>query len=85
MEGEECIITVDSGSSEFAMPDLIYDSLPSIGVPTLQKSVGCKDFEKMTLTYVINGVDYEIDPHDWLDGPVSPKDLRRRNKDSLAQ
>jgi saccharopepsin len=25
MEGQECLITIDSGSSEFSMPDLIYD------------------------------------------------------------
>ena len=74
MDGEECIITVDSGSSEFSMPDLIYDRLPSIGFPTKEVSVGCEDFTKMSLTYVINGVDYTIDPSDWLDGPVSPKD-----------
>jgi len=41
MDGNECIITIDSGSSEFSMPDLIYDKLPSIGVPTMEKSVGC--------------------------------------------
>jgi len=56
------------------MPDLIYDKLPSIGFPTKEVSVGCEDFSKMSLTYVINGVDYNIDPSDWLDGPVSPKD-----------
>ena len=74
MGDNECIITVDSGSSEFAMPDLIYDKLPSIGIPTMQVAVGCEDFAQMSLTYVINGVDYKIDPEDWLDGPVSPKD-----------
>lgn len=67
------------------MPDLIYDKLPSIGLPTMEASVGCEDYTKMKLTYVINGVDYEIDPQDWLDGPVSPKDKEKKDQDSLAQ
>jgi len=32
----------------------------------------------MSLTYVINGIDYKIDPEDWLDGPVSPKDSQAK-------
>jgi saccharopepsin len=45
MDGHDCIITVDSGSSEFAMPDLIYDKLPSIGIPTMETSVNCGKFD----------------------------------------
>ena len=62
MEGHECLITVDSGSSEFSMPALIYDKLPSIGFPTQSSYINCKNFKELTLTYVINGVDYVMDP-----------------------
>ena len=31
---KNCIVTVDSGTTEIAFPSKIYDKLPGLGVPT---------------------------------------------------
>ena len=76
---KDCIVTVDSGSSTFAASGSIFKKLPSLGVATHTNPVDCKNVPSKKLTYVINGHDYEIEPIDYLVGPVTraeAKDLQ---------
>jgi len=46
-----------------------------MGIPTYNNPVDCSDVPEMggekKLTYVINGHDYDIDPIDYMVGPVT--------------
>jgi cathepsin D len=68
---KDCLVTVDSGSSTFAASGSFYRNLHKLGVGTHTNPVDCSNLENMKLTYVINGIDYEIDPLDYLVGPVT--------------
>lgn len=64
---EECLITVDSGTTYIAFPHAVYDQLSGKGVPTGHDGIACKDAESVgDLTWVIEGKSYSLGGEQWI-------------------
>ena len=50
--------------------------MPKLGVATHTSPVDCSNLSDKKLTYVINGQEYEIDPIDYLVGPVTREEAK---------
>jgi len=68
---KDCLVTVDSGTSTFSASGSFFKHLPKLGVATHTNPVDCTNVSEKKLTYVINGHDYDIEPLDYLVGPVT--------------
>ena len=63
----QCLVTVDSGTTDIAFPTKIFSILPSVGIPTSEEGLPCQSVEEIgDLTWVINGVPYSIEAKEWL-------------------
>lgn len=50
-----------------SVPDFAYAKLKQNNIPLISSFVECKGKESVgNLTFVINGVDYNLEPEDWL-------------------
>jgi hypothetical protein len=64
---ENCLVTIDSGSSMNAFPHYAHKILKEHGLPSAGGNVECKapsDFGEMT--FVINGREYIIPTREWV-------------------
>ena len=50
--------------------------MPKLGVATHTSPVDCTNISEKKLTYVISGHEYEIDPIDYLVGPVTRSEAK---------
>ena len=78
-----CLLTIDSGSSQMAFPKWGVDKMVSKGLPAGGHGVACSSPSEMgDLTFVIGGKDYLVPNSDWVTsgssltqkriGPLSP-------------
>lgn len=65
-----CTIVPDSGTSYMSLPSYLFDKTPGV-MPTISRSMRCESIDDFgDLTFVINGVNYDIPASEWLD--ISP-------------
>jgi len=73
--GTQCLITVDSGTSEMTMPSWAIKKV--IGhIPLKNNAIKCKNQTGIgDLTFVINGFEYTLPNDDWVEKTVSVPQL----------
>jgi hypothetical protein len=66
---QDCLVTVDSGTSNMAMPGWAFDQIAN-KIPTMSQGAPCNGAETFgKLTFIINGKEYSFQPQEWVFPP----------------